>query len=126
MRATQLIIGSLTLPHVSNDRYSCWAEELKEQKVMISGRMVEEVRGIVQRITWSSDYLDPETKDAILAALRGGKALSVTYLPDTGEMAAGTFLVESITPPTFLFSDVDGTPVWHGLGFALREVSPHA
>ena len=72
MRATQLIIGSLTLPHVSNDRYRCWAEELKEQKVMISGRMVEEVRGVVQRITWSSDYLEPETKDAILAALRGG------------------------------------------------------
>ena len=126
MRATQLIIGSLTLPHVSNDRYRCWAEELKEQKVMISGRMVEEVRGVVQRITWSSDYLDPETKDAILAALRSGKALSVTYLPDTGGMAAGTFLVESITPPTFLFSDADGTPVWHGLGFSLREVSPHA
>ena len=126
MRARQLIIGSLVLPHVSGDRYSCWAEELKEQKIMISGRMVEEVRGTVQRISWSSDYLDPDTKDAILAALRGGKALSVSYLPDTGGMAAGTFLVESITPPTFLFSDADGTPVWHGLGFTLREVSPHA
>ena len=93
---------------------------------MISGRMVEEVRGTVQRISWSSDYLEPDIKDAILAALRGGKALSVTYLPDTGEMASGIFLVESITPPTFLFSDTDGTPVWHGLGFTLREVSPHA
>lgn len=93
---------------------------------MISGRMVEEVRGRVQRISWSSDYLETATKDAILAALRSGKALAVTYLPDTGSMAAGTFLVESITPPAFLFSDVGGTPIWHGLGFALREVSPHA
>ena len=35
-----------------------------------------------------------------------------------------TFLVESITSPTFAF-EADGKAVWHNLGFTIREEEPH-
>ena len=36
----------------------------------------------------------------------------------------GTFLVDSITQPTFAFSK-GGVGLWHNVGFTLREVKPH-
>ena len=43
----QLIVNGVLLPTTTRDRYSCYPDELKEQITMISGRMVEEVRGTV-------------------------------------------------------------------------------
>ena len=57
--------------------------------------------------------------------LRGNTAFPVVYLPDdSDEMVSGTFLVDSITQPTFAFSRA-GVGLWHNVGFTLREVTPH-
>ena len=40
-------------------------------------------------------------------------------------MVTASFVVESITNPTFLI-DNGNRAVWHGLGFTLREEYPHA
>lgn len=49
----------------------------------------------------------------------------MVYLPDDSDtMATGTFLVESMTQPTYAFSR-NGVGLWHNVGFTLREVTPH-
>lgn len=122
---TQLIINGITLPQTSRDNYRCYSEKLSKQIDMINGRRVLEVRGNVQKISYTYDYLgDALTRD-ILSALRSNAVLSVSYLADdTTEMHSGEFLCESLTPPTFAFSRY-GEAKWHNLAFVLREVAPN-
>lgn len=122
---TQIILDGTPLPETSFGKYACWEETLSVQVQMISGRMVTEVRGMVWKVKWSYDYLDNETTQRILSVLRSTRPIQAAVYPDSkSQMVTGRFLVESITPPVFLCSD-DGKPVWHGLGFTLREVDPH-
>lgn len=118
------IIGNVLLPPPGFDKYSCWEEPLKVQKPMISGRMIEEARGLVYRVSYVSDYIDDTTRKLALAVLRGGPFIA-TVLPDnSNELVTSKFLATSITPPKLLA--LDGTePVWHGLAFELREERPH-
>lgn len=121
-----LIIDEILVPEPDFNGYHAYEDTLREQITMISGRMVEEVRGKVWRIDYTSDRMsDSETK-RLLAALRSKGGKTVAFLPDNGdELIPSTFLVESLTPPVLAF--FDGTePVWKGLAFSLREVKPHA
>lgn len=122
---TQLIINGIYLPETSRDKYQCYPEELSVNVAMISGRTVREVRGHVQMISWSYDYMGNDQWRQLAAVLRSGGAFPVVYLPDdSDEMVSGTFLTESVTQPTFAFSK-GGVGLWHNVGFTLREVSPH-
>lgn len=122
---TQLIIDGIYLPETSRDKYQCYPGELSVNVEMISGRTVREVRGHVQMISWSYDYMGSDLWRQLAAVLRGNTAFPVVYLPDdSDEMRTGTFLSESITQPTFAFSR-DGRGLWHNVGFTLREVTPH-
>lgn len=126
MKPTQIIVNGLKLPFTSRDKYSCPEEILREQITMISGRMVEEVRGKIWRPSYSYDYLGNEFCRMLLAELRSGRALPCSVLPDGGTaLVTSTFLVESLTPPTVAFSRGDEI-YWHNIAFTLREVRPHA
>lgn len=121
----QLIINGLVLPVTSRDKYSCYEEDLGSQLEMVSGRMVTELRGKVQRITWSYDYLPDEIVRPLLATLRSGGSFPVQYLPDTADqLGSGQFLKTALTNPTFAFGR-GGKAYWHNIAFSLREVSPH-
>ena len=121
-----LIVNDILAPEADFDGYRAWEDTLREQIPMISGRMVEEVRGKVWRIDYASGQMRDETTRQLLAALRAKGSKTVAFLPDNGdELIPSTFLVESLTPPVLAF--FDGTePVWKGLAFSLREVKPHA
>ena len=123
----QLILdGNIALPQTSWDKYRCYPSLLTQQVEMISGRLVEEVRGVVQMIEYSYDYMGNGLMQQVLAVLRSGTSFSAAYLPDEGdELVSGIFLCTSITQPTFAFSR-GGVPYWHNFGFTLREVKPHA
>ena len=122
---TQLIVNGIYLPETSKDKYQCYPGELSVNVEMISGRTVREVRGHVQMITWSYDYMGNDLWRQLAAVLRGNTSLPVVYLPDNSDtMVSGTFLVDSITQPTFAFSK-GGVGLWHNVGFTLREVTPH-
>lgn len=122
---TQLIINGLILPQTSRDKYSCYEEDLGSQLEMISGRMVTELRGKVQIVTWSYDYLGDALCRPLLATLRSGRSFPVSYLPDSSDnLVSGQFLKTSLTNPTFAFSR-GGKAFWHNIAFTLREVSPH-
>lgn len=122
----QIVIGGWPLPECTNDRYSCWEETLSVQRDMISGRRVIEVRGgKVWKANALYDYLEDTVLRPVLLILRSGAPFIATVLPDNSdETVTSSFVVENITQPKLLA--FDGTmPVWHGLGFALREERPH-
>lgn len=121
----QLIIDGVALPETSRDKYSCHPEILGQQIDMISGRRVTEVRGVVQKINYSYDYMGDELMRQVLSVIRSGRSFEVSYLPDdSSELKTSTFLTESYTNPTFAFSK-GGAPYWHNIEFVLREVKPH-
>ena len=122
---TQLILNGTRLPQTSNDKYSSRPEQLGEQLEMISGRMVTEIRGAVQVISYSYDKLPDDTYRALLAALRSQAAIDVVYLPDDSDtMATGKFICTEFPTPTFAFAK-SGKAVWHNVALKLREVKPH-
>jgi len=122
---TQLVINGVILPETSKNKYRCYPAELRQTVDMISGRRVNEIRGFVQMIEYSYDYMGAELGNTILQILRSGKPISVGYLPDNSDTIENSeFWVESLTPPSFAFSK-KGVPYWHNLAFILREVKPH-
>ena len=122
---TQLIINGLHLPKTSGDKYKCYPTKLTEQLEMISGRVVTEIRGTVQVIEYSYDYMPNEKYQALLADLRSNPPITVTYLPDNSTtMVTSDFMVTSYPTPTFAFAK-GNKPYWHNVSFALREVKPH-
>ena len=124
--SSPLIINGIYCPEPDFDGYRAWEDTLREQVTMISGRIVEDVRGKVWRVEYTSGRMSDSLTRQLLTALRAKGSKPVTFLPDdSDDMKASTFLVESLTPPTLAF--FDGTePVWTGLAFTLREVKPHA
>lgn len=121
----QLIIGGVTLPETSNDKYSAYPREIGTQIDMISGRRVTESRGHVEIITYSYDYMGNDLMRQVLTVLRSGTAFTAQYLPDDSDkLKSSEFVVESMENPTFAFSR-SGKPFWHNISFTLREVSPH-
>lgn len=122
-----LIVEGVLMPPPALNGYHAYEETLKEQLQMISGRMVEEVRGTVWRVDYTTSQITDSNLRMAMAALRGKGSRLVSFLPDNGtELLSSAFLMESLTPPTLAFIDDDGTPVWTGLAFSLREVQPHA
>lgn len=122
---TQLIIDGIYLPYISGGKYQCWPEELGTQIEMISGRVVTEVRGHVQKISYQYDYMGNALWRQLAAVLRSGGGFPVSYLPDDGdEMVTSTFLCEKLTNPSFAFAR-NGRGLWHNIAFTLREVEPH-
>ena len=122
---TQLIIAGITLPETSKGKYQCYPDTLSTQIDMISGRRVTEIRGHVQKITYSYDYFGDALMRQLLTVLRSGESFAVQYLPDDGDALVNSlFLCESLTNSTFAFSR-NGVPYWHGIEFTLREVKPH-
>lgn len=124
--SSPLIISGIYCPEPDFDGYRAYEEDLREQIAMISGRLVEEVRGTVWRIEYSSGNMIDSIKRQLMAVLRARGSKTVTFLPDNSDnMETSTFLVESLTPPDLAFFD-GSEPVWTGLSFTLREVKPHA
>ena len=124
----QIILAGTELPPVDFDVYACWEEELSVSLVMAAGNMVKEIKdpGHVWVATYSFDWLDDVTYHKAKAVLRSGDAFNAAVLPDNSDtMVSSRFFCTSYTPPTFAFSE-GGKPVWHNLGFTLREVEPHA
>ena len=124
--SSPLIINGIYCPEPDFDGYNAYESILREQVPMISGRLVEEVRGLVWRIDYTSDRMADSLTRQLLAVLRSRTSKQWAFLPDNGdELLASTFLVDSLTPPTLAFFD-GAEPVWTGLSFSLREVKPHA
>ena len=126
---TQLIIDGVQLPESMNDGYSAQKEQLGSDVVMISGRMVREVRGNVWRIKYQYGYFTDEMKNTVIAACEKGlrEPISCGFLPQESAQALtySDFLVTNFTRPRFFWSR-DGAPMWGDFNVELREVKPSA
>ena len=117
---------TVMLPYTSQDKYECYEEEVGSRVEMISGRVVWEVRGHVQKIHYSYDCMGNNLWRRVAAFLRSSRAFTVQYLPDdSDEKRTSQFVCESLTPPKFAFRGEDGQYYWHDIEFTLREVAPH-
>lgn len=123
---TQLIVNnSIVLPEVRNGNYSPVESDLSVQAEMISGRLVEELRGSVWVVSYASTRLTDPVWRALKAVLKGRGSFPVQFLPnDRDEMVTATVLCTALTEPSFAWSR-DGVAYWTGLSFTLREVRPH-
>lgn len=124
---TQLIINGEPLPHVDDDKYQCYEEELAVQRTMSNGRLTKELTGVSWHIVYEYDTMPQEQYRRVLAALRSSGPLRVQFLPDNSStLAPPTDFLCTVRPqPAFAFDD-NGGPVWHNVRFELQEVDPHA
>lgn len=129
---TQIILNNILLPEVGFDQYACWEEPQEQTVDMVTRRRVaERIKSNagewkLWRVRWAYDYMTNGVLRPILAVLRSGGPIPAAVLPDDrDELVTATFLVDSLTEPTFLIDD-NGTACWHGLAFSLREERPHA
>lgn len=128
METPQLIIEGTVYPEAvgSDGEYRCEDEILSEQVEMISGRIVEEVRGTVKRIYYTYKWFDDTLMRKCLQDLKGKRVVNVTFLqPETEGRVSSQFLCTEIPNPQYSMS-VEGKPYWTGISFSLREVRPHA
>lgn len=117
---------TVALPYTSRDKYECYEEEVGSNVEMISGRIVWEVRGHIQKIKYSYDCMGNSLWRRVASFLRSSRAFTVQYLPDDGDdPRSGQFICESLTPPKFAFMGDNGEYYWHDISFTLREVAPH-
>lgn len=119
-------VHSVVVPRTSKDKYESYPEEIGSQLTMISGRVVWETRGHVQKIHYQYDCMGNTIWRQIASFLRSSKAFTVQYLPDDGdEMRTSQFICENLTSPKYAFTDENGERYWHTIEFTLREVEPH-
>lgn len=123
----QLIIGNYQLPETSGDKYSCPENPLVVNVEMISGRMVQEVRGgLVYEPTYEYDYMPAAIWRPVYEILRSGQSFTAAVLTDkSDELQVGEYLCTELGHPVFAFGR-DGVGYWHNISFTLREVNPHA
>lgn len=123
----QLSIEGMAYPEAtgSDGSYACEDVQLAQTVEMISGRMVQEVRGTVKQITYTYKYFVDSMMKKCLSDLKSKKALAVVYrIPETNEMQTGNFICTAIPNPSYVFS-VGDTVYWEDISFTLREVKPH-
>lgn len=126
---TQLIIDGQIFPETDPEQYQCYDEELGEFPVMISGRMVFEVRGTVKMISYAYRYFDDDLRLWCVQNLRKGRRLTVNYLDTDSvsgstELKTSTFLCTEPPRPYFYASKEDNV-YWTSFSFTLREERPH-
>lgn len=128
---TQLILDvggvAIALPESIKGGYRAWEEDLSVDVVMVSGRMVKELTGVVWRVAYQYGYFNDADRARVLAAIRKGKRepLICSFIPpEGGDMFTSSFWVTSSTEPKFMWSR-DGKPLWGDFSLELREVGSH-
>lgn len=128
---TQLILDidgmAIALPESIKGGYRAWEEDLSVDVVMISGRMVKELTGVVWRVAYQYGYFNDADRARVLSAIRKGKReplICSFQPPEGGESIISSFWVVSSTEPKFMWS-TDGKPLWGDFSLELREVRPH-
>lgn len=137
---TQLILDTggynIALPESMKQGYEAYLEDMSTELVMVTGRMVSELRGSVWRVKYQYGYFNDETKNNVIAACQKGRRQPIVcrFLPPTsaGPLSTSRFLVVSFQYPKFMWSrmqnngtdQVSAVPVWGDFSMELREVEP--
>lgn len=130
---TQLILDmggvAISLPESIKGGYKSWEEDLCSEVVMISGRMVTELRGSVWRVSYQYGFFNDVDRKRIISACRKGRREPIicSFLPPESEdMITGNFWVTSFSEPKFIWSVENGKPMWADFSVELRETKSHS
>ena len=137
---TQLILDSagiaVQLPESKKGGYTAQREPLSVDILMISGRLVRELRKMVWKISYQYGFFDTETKNKVIAACEKGQrqAIQCGFLKqeaDDGTLEYRDFLVTSFSRPKFMWSsdrsesgESTMIPLWADFQVELQEVTP--
>lgn len=118
---TQIIISNgvtnITMPRTRKIS-DAGAPEYNEAK-MAGGKIVRDVIGFRAGFKYAWDYVPATTIAALIAMLRTGTALTVSYFDVDGTETSGTFFVSY---PTFeLFTFRNGIPMWHNCSLTITS-----
>lgn len=118
MKAITLSDGStaVTMPYTRSVA-DAGTVEYKET-TMASGRIVRKIIGFRPGFRYAWDYVPDETIAAVIAMLRSGKLLSVSYFDLDGKDRNGMFMVDY--PAFELFDFIGGKAVWHNCALTIR------
>ena len=121
-----LMIDGIQIEDLVEGDYSAYEQELGKSQRMISGRMVEELRGTVWVVTLNIDAIDAETLATLSAALKGTREHELFFLPSTGgtELETGHFHLAAPGAPT-LKSWHGSLPMWQGYALTFEEIDCH-
>lgn len=92
-------------------RYTLTAEEVSEESVMLSGKIVKDVLGYRTSIEAEWNWIPAETLAKLVKLLRKGNFCEVTYQEIDGTSKTKKFKIAQPTPEVFTFAK-DGTAVW--------------
>lgn len=122
-----LIIDNIPVDGIEEGGYTAYEQELGVSERMISGRLVEEIRGKVWVVEVSYNDIDVDTMGRLQAAMGGMREHRLQFLPPAGGvgMASGQFAMTMLPQPT-LSRWLPGTlPQWAGYTMRFEEVTPH-
>ena len=136
---TQLILDTtgynVVLPESQKEKYRAYPEDLASEVLMVTGRIIKELRGKAWQISYQYGYFNDEDKNRLIAACEKGKRQPIlcSFLPpsSSGQLIPSKFLVTAFEYPKFMWSSIipgqDGNisaPIWADFSLELREVNP--
>lgn len=136
---TQLILDTtgynVVLPESQKEKYRAYPEDLASEVLMVTGRIIKELRGKAWQISYQYGYFNDEDKNRLIAACEKGKRQPILcgFLPpsSSGQLITSKFLVTAFEYPKFMWSSIipgqDGNisaPIWADFSLELREVNP--
>jgi len=113
--STQIVltdgITTVTMPQVK--AVSVSGEEVANETIMASGKMIKDVIGHRAVVNAEWDYVPAATMVSLINLLRQGGYFTVTYPDPDGTDKSGKFSVSF--PKTKIFKFVSGVGLWHGV-----------
>lgn len=122
-----LNIDGVIVDGIEEGSYTAYEQELGTFERMISGRMIEELRGKVWVVEVSYSDIDIDTLSLLTAAMSTTRTHQVTFLPSTGstELVTSSFHMTTLPQPTLSRWLPGTTPMWSGYTLHFEEVNSH-
>lgn len=100
--------NAIVMPRV---RYTLASEEMSEESVMMSGRIVKDILGYRIIISAEWEWVPADMLAYVVNMIRSGKFRYVEYQDVNGAVRKEKFSISQPEPEIFTFTD-DGTAVW--------------
>lgn len=122
-----LNIDGVIVDGIEEGDYTAYEQELGTFERMISGRMIEELRGKVWVVEVSYSDIDIDTLSLLTAAMSTTRTHQVTFLPSNGstDLVTSSFHMTTLPQPTLSRWLPGTTPMWSGYTLHFEEINSH-
>lgn len=122
-----LIIDGVVVDGIEEGGYTAYQQEIGTAERMISGRLVEEIRGKVWVVEVSYSDIDITTMNVLQTVMGATRAHQLQFLPSTGgtELVTSTFHLSTLPQPTLSRWLPSAEPMWSGYTLHFEEIRAH-